>query len=280
MKTTILLLLICVSPVSLSAQQADGLDRTAVSSIKTTRDKDGNAMVTTINRRFTLVDRPTQPLPGTLLLLEEFTNERELGADSCKGVVKAEAWFDPNLTKKAWSIEQSGDEGGVFDEFYVVIKHGCCMTRSTNVFFNLENGQRVFSATEKLSSVIVPNTGLSRYVAYHANDAVIAPLEPRDPDLKGVLQYASPTAPLWKLAIYSKTDMNESIKFRYQGKVVEDDSLMLWGVDGKNDQSSLSNFAIIVSLGQFGDIVIPIVNDAADLRKATVPPRIRVEFVK
>lgn len=274
MKSTILLLLVCLLPISVAAQRVESLDRTAESSIKLGRDKDGNPVITTINRRFTLTEsvRP-------LLLLEEFRRDQEIGHDA-KGVVKVDAWRQPDLTNKTWSIEQTGDEGLVSDEFYVVTKHGCCTALSTSVYFNIDNGQRVFSATNKPSSVIVPNTDQYRYVAYHAIDAAIAPTETRDTDLQGVLQYVSHTAPIWKLAIYSKRDLNVRIKLRYEGKVEESGTLMLWAVDGKRDKSSFSNFAIVLSLDSAGEIVLPVSNDTLDLTKAAIPPHLRVELLK
>jgi hypothetical protein len=275
MKPIILLLLVCVFPASIAAQRVDSLDRTAESSIKFTRDKDGNPVITTINRRFTLTEsvRP-------LLLLEEFRHDREVGHEQAKGVVKVDAWREPDLINKAWSVEQSGDEGRLSDEFYVVTKYGCCTALTTSIYFNIDNGQRVFSATDKPSSVIVPNTDQYRYVAYHASEAAIAPTETRDTDLQGVLQYVSYTGPIWKLAIYSKGDRVPQVKFRYQGKLEESGTLMLWGVDGKRDKSSFSNFAIVVSMGPAGEIVLPISNDAVDLTRATIPPLFRVEIIK
>jgi len=41
----------------------------------------------------------------------------------------------------------------------------------------------------------------------------------------------------------------------------------------------LSNFAIVLSLND-ENIILPIVNDELDLKKAIVPPRYRVEIVK
>jgi hypothetical protein len=280
MKPLFILTVLFAAFFCVQAQTPDGLDRTVTSSIKTTHDKDGNPLVTTINRRFTLIDHPTQPLPGALLLLEEFRSERELGREGGKSFVKVDAWFGTDLTRKAWSLEQAGDDGRVFDEFYLVTKYGCCASIGTNIFFNLENGRRVFSSTSKLSSVIVPNTGLYRYVAFHSHDAIIPAIEPYRDDFRGLLQYGSSTTPLWKLAIYSKAEPIIRVKFLYQNKIVDSDSLMLWGVDGKNDKSSLSHFAIVVSMDFAGDIVLPISNDALDLTKATIPPRVRVELVK
>jgi len=275
---TIAFLLFAAS-LYVSGQTPDGVDRTATSSITTTRDKDGNPVITTINRRFTYVDMPTQPLPGALLLLEEFRRDRKSGTEGGNGFVKVDAWFEPNLSRRAWTIEQDGDEGQVFDEFYLVTKHGCCASIATNFFFNLETGRRVFSSTGRLSTVIVPNTGLYRYVAFHSHNAIVPALESRGDDFRGLLQYGTPTTPVWRLAIYSKAEPIIRIKFRYENKMVDSDSLMLWGVDGKNAKSSLSRYAIIVSLDFAGNIVLPITNDALDLSRATIPPRVRVELV-
>ena len=275
MKAAILFLLVCVLPVFISPQRVESLDRTAESSIKITRDKDGKPVLTTINRRFTLTEsvRP-------MLLLEEFRHDLEAGYEQAKGVVKVDAWRQPDLNKKIWSIEQIGDEGRVADEFYVVTKLGCCMSHTTSVYFNIDNGERVFSATEKLSSVIVPNTDQYRYVAWHAADAAIRPTETHETDLQGVLQYVTYTAPLWKLAIYSKSDRVPRIKLRYEGKFEESGTLMLWKMDGKRDKSSFSSFEIVVSMDSGGDIVLPIVNDEVDLSRATIPPLFRVELLK
>jgi len=280
MRTLFITALLLAAPVCIAGQTRDGLDRTATSSIKTSRDKDGTPVVTTINRRFTYVDMPTQPLPAALLLLEEFRRDHKVGIEGGKGSVKVDGWFEPNLSNKAWTIDQDGDEGQVFDEFYLVTKYGCCAQIATNIFFNLETGRRVFSSTGKLSSVIVPNTGLYRYIAFHSHDAVIPALESHRDDFRGLLQYGTPTTPLWKLAIYSNAEPIVRIKFQYQNKIIDSDFLNLWGVDGKNNKSSLSHFSIIVSLDWAGDIVLPITNDALDLTKATIPARFRVELVK
>jgi hypothetical protein len=278
MKLFTLVLLILAAPIVVFAQSALTLDRTATSTIKTSVDKDGKPILTTTNRRFTYLD---QRLSGAGLLLEEFRRINSAVRESADGFVKVEAWLQPDFTKKAWTIEQEGDEGHVSDEFYVVTKYGCCMSLATTFYFDIKTGQRVFSATRPLSSVIVPNTGLYRYVAFHSHDAIIPALEPRRDDFRGLLQYGSYQAPLWKLAIYSTMEPIVRIKFQYENKVVDSkDALMLWGVDGKADKSSLSNFAIVLSMDSAGDIVLPVNNDTLDLTRATIPPRFHVELIK
>ena len=261
-------------------QTPSNLDRTATSSITTTRDKNGYPVISTINRRFTYVDAPELRLPTPLLLLEEFRRDREPGTEDGKGFVKVDAWFESDLSRKAWTIKQDGDEGRVFDEFYLVTKYGCCASIPTYFYFNLQSGRRVYSSTAKLSEVIVPNTGLYRYIAFHSHDAVLHAVEPMQKDFRGLLQYGTPTTTLWKLALYSKVEPIIRVKFRYQNKTVDSASLMLWGVDGKNHKSSLSQFAIVLSLESAGEIVLPITNDALDLTKATIPPSFLVELVK
>ena len=277
--------LLLAQPVFVPGQTRGGLDRTAKSSIKTTRGRDGYLVVTTITRRFTYLDKQSHLLsPRTLLLLEEFHRDRTIGIEGFKGIVKVEGWFGPTLSNKAWTIEQDGDEGRVVsDELYRVTKFGCCSSLDTYFFFSLKTGQRVFSSTaENLSEVRVPNTGphLSRYVAFHSYEAEIPALDTRPNDFRGLLQYGTSTKPLWKLAVYSKAQSRFRIKFRYDNKIVDSQSLDLWGANRKDAISSLSRFAIVLSSNSAGDIVLPITNDAPDLTKATIPPTFRVELIR
>lgn len=279
-KIKIFLILMLTVALCSCAQRSNSFDRTATSSITVKPDNDGGSTVTTINRRFTLVDVPTRRLPGELLLQEEFRREHQMGSEGGESVVKVDAWSGTDLSTKVWTIDQKGDQGQVFEEFYRVTKYGCCAAIATNVFFNLETGRRVFSSTQDLVSVTVPNTGLYRYVAFHSNEAIIPALDPRKEDFVGLLQYGPPEAPLWKLAIYSKQSAGVKLKLLHENEVVESDSLILWKADGKNDKSSLSNFSIVVSLSAKDDVILPITNDAVDFSKVTLPARTRVEIVE
>lgn len=100
----ILPFVICALASFVRPQTQAGVDRTATSSITTSRDKNGNPLITTINRRFTVVDKYTSPLLEPVLLLEEFRFERTLEAEGGNGLIKVDAWSGPNLTKKAWTI--------------------------------------------------------------------------------------------------------------------------------------------------------------------------------
>jgi len=277
----LILLLACRMP--LFAQAPNGFEQTATSSIKAGFDKDGNVLVTTINRRFTLADLYKPGVIESLVLLEEFKSERQLGMEGQKSIVRVDAWLAPDLSKKLWTIEHVGDVGRVYDDFYRITKYGCCASIATDFYFNLRTGQKLFSATKELSQIIVPNTdpSLSRYVGYHSADGIVSPVEhQKDGDLIGLIQYGSDNKVLQKIAVHSKIQASESIKLRYQNKSNESNRLMLWGADGKKDKSSLSDFAIIISYSWAGEIILPVMNDNIDLSKATIPSRFKLEIVK
>ena len=273
-------LIAACSLAAAAAAQEPILERTATSSIKVSQDKYG-VVITTTSRRFRLVQFFSSPEEQSLILLEEFKAERRPGVEGQRGVVRVEA-SQGLEAKKLWSIEQEGDEGKVLNDFYRVTKYGCCDSVATYVYFNLRTGEKVFTSTEpELARVIVPNTGLVRYVTYHSDEASLPPPEKeKSGDLIGVVQYGSRDKVTLRLAVRSKLEPVERIKFAYQNKVTEGQELMLWGVDGKKDKSSFSDFAIVISYGRAGDIVLPVRNDEIDLGKATVPPRFTLEVLK
>jgi len=279
--TLLNLLLLCCMP--LLAQSPNGFEQTATSSIKAGLDNDGNILITTINRHFTLADLYKPGLIESLVLLEEFKSERHPGMEGQKSIVRVDAWLAPDLSKKLWTIEQAGDVGRVDDDFYRITKYGCCASLPTDFYFNLRTGRRLFSATKELSQIIVPNTdpSLTRYVAYHSADGIISPMErQKDANITGLFQYGSDNEVLLKIAVRSNVEAIASIKLRYQNKLDESNRLMLWGVDGKKDKSSLSYFAIVISYGWAGDIVLPVMNDNIELSRATIPSRFKLEVVK
>lgn len=260
------------------------LERTATSSVKVWQDKDGWAVVTTTSRRFSVAELFQAPdTREALLLLEEFWSERRPGMEGQNGVVRVEAWLGLQPPKKRWSIEQEGDAGRVIgDDFYKVTRYGCCASLTTDVYFNLRTGEKTFTATHgRLGEVIVPNTGVVRYVAYHSAGGSIPPEdEGKRGGLLGVVQYGTRDKVTLKLAVRSRIDAGGRIKFAYRDKVTESEELMLWGADGRRDKSSLSDFAVIISYGRAGDIVLPVRNDEIDLGRATVPSGFTLEVLK
>jgi len=274
------------------AQTPDEIDRTATSSIRTELDKNGKSVITTVNRKFRMTEEPC-PLDaprdylGALLLLEEFSSRKTIGMEGQEGIVRVEAWVGRNakVLKRIWEFQQEGDGGGPFNCFYKVSKFGCCALPSTDVFYSLITGNKVFTSNSPLFGVVVPNTSilLDRYFAYLMSGNSLKTNDGAKPeDLVAVIQYGSETEALHRIAIRSKIAGGlplPKISFLYRNKLVEDKDLMLWGVDGKNGKSSLSNFALVLSYDWAGEIVIPVSNDTPDIGKATVSKKFWLESV-
>ncbi len=275
----------------ISAQNSKTIERSATSTVKTETDKDGNKIVKTVNRRFTVTD--VYPEGGedrqSLLLLEEFNIERNLNAEGEQGTVKVEAWIGPELspTKPIWTFTQEGDTGALADRFYKVTRYGCCGALNSDIYFNLQTGKKVFSSTSELGQVSVPNAGnaYNRFVGFNAFTAALRiPEFEKDPQIVGILEYGSETELLSRIVVRVKTGESEPqaavIKFRYQGKPVKEKTLDLWHADGKKAKTSLSNFSIVLDMEEAGNIVIPVMNDVPDLSRAVVPPKYAVSLAK
>jgi hypothetical protein len=272
------------------AQKPQGLNRATTSSIKSEQDKDGNIVITTINRDFKLMDEPCpldapKPYTSSLLLLREFTSKQASNREGEQGTIKVEAWLgqDVDALSKKWEFQQEGHTGEPVDCFYKVTKYGCCMARATDVYYSLITGEKVFTSNSPLFGITVPNTTitLDRYFAYLSADNVFGDrLGAKAADFVAVIQYGSETSLLNRIAIYSERAeylLPPKISLRYNGKSVDEKGLMLWTMDGKTSRSSLSDFALVLSYEKSGDVVIPVHDDSPDIAKATVPKQFRLE---
>src|SRR5262245_30160284 len=92
------------------AQTTGGLSRTASSSIKSARDRYGNDVIITTNRRFTFVEvYPSHSIPDkgnhSMVLLEEFRSEWTPGIEGKRAKIRVEGWAGnfPNPRRKAWT---------------------------------------------------------------------------------------------------------------------------------------------------------------------------------
>src|SRR5262245_4798923 len=239
------------------AQTTSNLSRTASSSIRSARDKFGNDVIITTNRRFNFAEvYPNHSIPDkdyrSMVLLEEFQTEWHPGMEGKRAKIRVDGWAGnfPNPRRKVWTIRSEGDEGKVYDNFYKVTRYGCCASLSTQIWFSLIDGKKVFMSNLDPVVISVPNSSadLTRYFAWHSNEASISPPEMQTAkDLKGVLQYGSERKVSRRLLVRSSLDLYLSkIAIRYQGKLREDmrelvGGVMLWGVDGKKDKSALSD---------------------------------------
>jgi hypothetical protein len=289
-KLTTIIVVALTLLVGARAQQPQRLDRATTSSIKSEQDKDGNIVITTINRDFKLLDEPC-PLDApksyinSLLLLQEFTTKQASNREDEQGTIKVEAWLglDVGALSKKWEFQQEGHTGKPVDCFYKVTKYGCCMARATDVYYSLITGQKVFTSNSPLFGVVVPNTTitLDRYFAYLSADNSLEDRQGANAaDFVAVVQYGSETSVLNRIAVYSERAEYlppPKISLRYEGKSFNESGLMLWKVDGKKTRSSLSDFALVLSYEKAGDVVIPVHEDSPDIAKATVPKQFRLE---
>src|SRR5215475_2521685 len=214
-------------------QTTGKLSRTASSSIRSARDKYGNDVIITTNRRFNIAEvYPNHSIPNkgnhSMVLLEEFRSEWTPGTEGKRAKIRVDGWAGdfPNPSRKEWTILSEGDEGEVYDNFYKVTRYGCCARIRTQIWFSLIDGRKVFTSNIEPIQVIVPNstTDLTRYFAWHSYDAIIPPTEVQTVKyLKGVLQYASERKVSQRLLVRSAIDLYLSkVAIRYQGKTYED----------------------------------------------------------
>ncbi|MBX7223502.1 MAG: hypothetical protein K1Y36_26550 [Blastocatellia bacterium] len=272
--------LIATMWISNLAQNPTRLDQTATSSVETSQDEDGQWVITTTNRTFEFINILPPPLSEPLCLRREVKRRYHVWQESGESIIKVEGWKGVNPAKKIWTFEQEGSEGSVWNEFYRVTMPGCCANLTTHSFYNLQTGRKVYSATADPVTIVAPEPGVYRYVAYHSNDGILPALKPYNQELKGVIQYGTEKTVLTKLAVYAKRDLFGQIKFRYQNKVVETKDLQLEKVAGKKGKASLSNFAIILWFSSTDEIVLPVMNDTIEVSQASVPFGIRLEVVK
>lgn len=272
-------------------QEEKRLERSAISSIRTYINSDGDIVAETINRRFAFSHFYTEngfsnEQFRTLLLLEEFKSTRRILAGQVQGTVRVEAWMgkDASPQNKLWTIEQSGDAGEVADRFYRVTKYGCCASIATDVYFSLLSGRKLYTTNTGLFEIVVPNTSIdmTRYVAFHAPDAILPPDEPQSAESQaGVIQYGSEKSVLQKVILRHKGDIGSPrVQMLYKEKLVESEPLMLWGADKKPDKTSLSDFSVVLLFYDLRKVIIPVKNDQLLLSAAIVPQGYVLEAVK
>src|SRR5262247_1252558 len=104
-KTALVCCFVAIAPPFL-AQTTGNLSRTASSSIRSARDKDGNDVIITTNRRFTFVSEYLTQDKRPMVLLEEFWSEWTIGAEGNRAKIRVDGWVgnNPNPNRKAWTI--------------------------------------------------------------------------------------------------------------------------------------------------------------------------------
>jgi hypothetical protein len=286
-----LILMVCVvAPVpGVVAQKNDRLAKTATSFITHKRDRYGNPVISITNRRFSY--REFYPkYDGQsywITLLEEFRGERTPGVEGRKSTIRVEGWEDSTPQKKLWTIRSEGDVGEPYDNFYRITKYGCCANITTQVWFNLATGHKVFTSTEGLMEVsVLGEAELGRYVAYHDIAAILQPEEFKEmKDLIGVIQYGSEKKTQKRLLVRARSHPGQPrIGILYEGKLhqIKDSNagVRLRNIEGKNNLSALSDFSIELSWENGFKISIPVKNDELELGKAKVSDILTLENAK
>jgi hypothetical protein len=281
------------------AQTTGKLSRTASSSIRSARDKNGKDVIITTNRRFTFAEvYPNHSISDkdnySMVLLEEFSSEWSPGVERNKAKVRVDGWAGkfPNPSRKVWTIISDGDEGRGDGNFYKVRLYGCCEDPSTQVWFSLIDGRKVHTSSIDPIRVFVPGSSadLNQYFGWHSPNASIEPPELGTvQNLRGVLQYSSERKSLRRLLVRSDLDLYFSkIAIRHQGELYEDMTTLVTGMGlqgsyGKKDKPALSGFSVVITLSDGEDrfeVEIPVENDELQTGSAKVPDKIILEAAK
>lgn len=285
--------MILASPIV--AQTTGTLSRTASSSIRSTRDKYGNDVIITTNRRFTfvpafLIDKGNR----SMVLLEEFRSEWRPGIEGKKAKVRIDGWAGnfPNPRKKAWAIRSEGDIGEVQNNFYRVTRYGCCLSHTTYIWFSLLTGRKAFTSNFDLIAIeILGHPELTRYIGYHDGNSVLGPDEEKTVEkLVGTLYYSAEMKVQSKLLIRARSAKWDDWDLP-QISVVSKDRILkaerhqpnefrLIGASGENGKAALSDFSIRLLWYDGSEIVIPVKNDNLDLNKAIISDKLIVEAAR
>lgn len=275
------------------AQKANTPPPTSTTSTIETVRRDGIDFIITTNRKFNFVPIYSGDGESSLLLLEEVRSEFSRQVEGINSTMKVDAWFGKGKpTRKVWTIKAEGDVAEAGDPFYKVTKYGCCASMNVHTWYNLLSGQKVFTGTNNLIKISVPNTGgdsLDRFVTFHSNQGTTdTPEIKRSQEVLGVLQYGSSKRVTHRIVLRSSdVEMLEmgapevGVAHQQETKFAQhdqDEEVALWAYDGKKATTSLSDFTVILKWEDKVQIVIPFKNDAPVLSEAKTPPKIKLEI--
>ncbi len=303
MKISLLLacLLLCFLPAAFAQQKAAAPKATAPVPTSTTSTfevvrKEGRDVFTTTNRQFKYKGLYSDASYKSILLLEEIRTDVSPDIEGSQGTLKVDVWLGKGSKpdKKAWTIKSDANAGEAGDAFYKTTNFGCCASYNVYTWYNLLTGQKIFTGTNNLIKISVPNTGgdtLDRYVTFHSHEGTIdTPEMKRLKDVIGVIEYGTTKRVIQRIIV--RTSDQETldggvpemgVAHKEETKFAKDDQeqeVTLWAFDGKNDKSSLSNFTVILKWEENKQIVIPFRNDAPVLGEAKLPAKITVELAR
>ena len=230
----------------------------------------------------------------SILLLEEIRTDVSPDIEGSQGTLKVDVWLGKGSKpdKKAWTIKSDANAGEADDAFYKTTNYGCCASYNVYTWYNLLTGQKIFTGTNNLVKISVPNTGgdtLDRYVTFHSHEGTLdTPEMKRLKDVIGVIEYGTTKRVIHRIIV--RTSDQETldggvpemgVAHKEETKFAKDDQeqeVALWDFDGKNDTSSLSNFTVILKWAEDKQIAILFRNDSPVLDEAKLPAKITVEI--
>lgn len=292
-----LLLLACLLNFlpSVFAQKAAAPPPTSTTSTIETIRRDGIEFVVTTNRQFKYVSLYAGSGYESMLLLEEIRSEQSRDTEGSNGTLKVDAWLGKGRkpTQKAWTIKAEANVAEAAEPFYRATKYGCCAALNTMTWYNLFTGQKVFTSTNNLVKISVPNTGgdaLDRFVAFHSNMAASETPEMKTgkDDVLGVLQYGTNKRVTHRIVLRTSDKETFDLGPPDVGVTHQKDTqfaqdavqreVPLWAYDGKKSTTSLSDFTVILKWEDNVQITIPFKNDAPVLSEAKVPAKVKLEL--
>ena len=151
----------------------------------------------------------------------------------------------------------------------------------------------MFTATDSLVEVAVPNTDIKRFFAFYYRYSAVDPPETKQiPDLFGVVQYGPAEGPAQRVLLRVTGDSStydyESTQALVHDTVSKWRRAELWSSDGNRTAPSLSRFGVLVTLRARdregndlpnAEIRIPVSDDKLDLAHASLPKSFRLQRV-
>lgn len=263
------------------AGQAAPFRLEAQASFEERRNARGGWDRTVVEPRYELVhvrqrmDRDAQDV----LLVERLESTSHSDAEASESTLAVSGWTGARarFDAKLWSFADASDQGAVLEEhqLFGTTKHGCCGAEDVHRYYSLRTGLLEATATaEGVGFVAIPNTLVSRVVAYHGTNGEHPPQTGSSiPELLGVLTLDSSDGPLHRVAVSAAgvEHWTPTLRLKVTGKPEETVSLDLWAADGHSSPAGIRGFQVMLTFEDRAHLVIPVEDDDFDLAHAAVP---------
>jgi hypothetical protein len=214
-----------------------------------------------------------------VLLVELLESTSHSDAEESESTLAVSAWTAARgrFDAKLWSFGDASDQGAVLAEqqLFASTKHGCCGAEDVHQYYSLRTGRLEASATaEGVGFVAIPNTLVSRVVAYHGTNGEHPPRTVTSiPELLGVLTLGSDDGPLHRVAVTAAgiEHWTPTLRLKATGKPEETATLDLWAADGHPSPHGVRGFQVLLTFEDRIRLAIPVEDDDFDLAHATVP---------